>query len=128
MKSKEFGSGKDTAKIWYNSVGDCIQFKTDHVPSMRKRIDEYLTLYLTLEDQKPIGFQLKDVHALINKYEIDLFAVQAEYTPADKKLISITTLILKAFSKMPANPNRISGYTDAFNTIVKDEDKVEIPV
>ena len=37
-------------------------------------------------------------------------------------------LILKAFSKIPSTINRIAGYTDAFNIIVKDVDSVSIPV
>ncbi|MCP4987406.1 MAG: hypothetical protein GY928_15520 [Colwellia sp.] len=99
-----------------------------HVATIGKRVDEYLTLYVSIEDQKPIGFQLKDIHALFNVYDADLMKVQADYTSKDKRLVSIATLMLKAFSKAPSPTiNRISGYSDAFRTMVKGTDSVEIP-
>ncbi|MFQ5964686.1 MAG: hypothetical protein ACE5KZ_10405 [Candidatus Scalinduaceae bacterium] len=128
-KGSDFGSKQHDLQIWYNQEGDCIHFKTMHVATIRKRIDEYLTLYLSIEDKKPIGFQLKDIHALFNVYDMDLMAVQADYTSKDKRLVSITTLMLKAFAKIPSPTiNRFSGYSDAFRTIPKDADKVEIPI
>ncbi|MFQ5962769.1 MAG: hypothetical protein ACE5KZ_00615 [Candidatus Scalinduaceae bacterium] len=128
LKGSDFGSKQHEPQIWYNKEGDCIQFKTRHVATIRKRIDEYLTLYATMEDEDPIGFQLKDIHALASVHDIDLMAIQADYTSRDKKLVSISMLIFKAFAKRPPSINRISGYTDAFRTMVKDGDNVKIPV
>jgi hypothetical protein len=128
-EGSEFGSGQDELQLWYNQEGDCIQFITMHVATIGKRIDEYLTLYVSIEDNKPIGFQLKDIHALINKYDMDVMAVQADYTSQDKRLVSIATLMLKTFAKMPETINRISGYSEAFRTIARDAScNVEIPV
>ena len=128
-KTEDFGSEKDNLQIWYNKEGDCLQFKTkQHVAMIGKRIDEYLTLYISLEDGKPIGFQLKDIHALIKELDMDAMAVQAGYVSEDKSLVSITALIFKAFIKRPESIDRIAGYTDAFRAIVKETDNVKIPV
>jgi hypothetical protein len=128
IEGSEFGSKQEELQIWYNQEGDCVQFKTMHVATIAKRIDEYLTLYISIEDNKPIGFQLKDIHALANKYDVDLTAVQADYTSRDKRLVSITTLMFQAFVKIPKTTNRVSGYSEAFRTIARDAYNVEIPV
>ncbi len=97
----DFGSKQDDLQMWYNERGDCIQFKTMNVPAIRERIDECLTLYFSIEDQKPIGFQLKDIKALANLLDVDIM-VKADITSSDKSLISITALILfKAYTQMP---------------------------
>ncbi len=128
-KKSDFGSKQDDIQMWYNQEGDCVQFRAAQVATLRKRIDDFLTLYISTEDNKPIGFQLKDIHALFNVYNIDLITVQADYTAKDKRLVSITTLMLKAFAKVPSPTiNRISGYSDAINTIPRDASSVEIPV
>lgn len=129
LNGSDFGSKQDDLQIWYNKEGDCLQFKTiPNVATIGKRIDEYLTLYISIEDEKPIGFQLKDVRALIKDLGVDLMAVQAGYVSGDKSLVSITALMLKALVKMPESINRFSGYANAFRTIVKDVDNVKIPV
>ncbi|MCP4254045.1 MAG: hypothetical protein GY775_11675 [Candidatus Scalindua sp.] len=127
IESDAFGSKQSDIQLWYNAEGDCIQFLTIHDGTIRKRIDEHLTLYLSLEDEKPVGFQLKDIHALCNKYDADLMTVHAGYAK-DRRLISISALMLKAFDKKPKSINRFSGYSEAFRTMVKEADKVEIPV
>lgn len=127
IKSPEFGSMRDDHLMWYNEEGDCIHFKTMDVDIVGKRIDEFLTLYISIDEKKPVGFQLKDIHALTTAHDIDLM-VQADVTARDKRLVSINMLILKAFAKKPPNINRFSGYTDAVGVIAKDTYNVEIPV
>ncbi len=46
----------------------------------------------------------------------------------DKRLVSINTLIFKAFAKKPPNINRVSGYTEAVGVMTKDAYNVQIPV
>ncbi|MCP4267700.1 MAG: hypothetical protein GY777_19395 [Candidatus Brocadiaceae bacterium] len=128
IKGEDFGSKQDDLNLWYNEEGDCIQFKTMHVATVGKRIDDFLTLYLSIEDNKPIGFQLKDIHALISKYDIDLITIQAGYESSDKRLVSISALLFKAFAEMNTSINRVAGYSEAFRTIARDVDSVEIPV
>lgn len=128
IEGSEFGSKQDELQLWYNQEGDCIQFITMHVATVGKRIDDFLTLYISVEDDKPIGFQLKDIHALINKNNVDLISVHADYTSSDKRLVSIEALMFKAFAKIPETINRISGYSEAFRTIARDAYNVEIPV
>ncbi len=57
------------------------------VATLGKRIDEFLTLYISMKDKKAIGFQLKDIHALINKYDVDLITVQADYASSTMSIL-----------------------------------------
>lgn len=132
LERVDFGSKQNDIQLWYNEEGDCIQFVTmQDVATIGKRIDEYLTLYVSMEDEKPIGFQLKDVHALIREHGIGgVVEVQAGYTPADKRLVSITatTLILIALNKRTDSKNRIYGYERALRTVPREADTLKIPV
>ncbi|HCN19767.1 MAG: hypothetical protein A2060_03650 [Planctomycetes bacterium GWA2_50_13] len=132
LQRSDYGSKHGDIQIWYNEAGDCIQFKTtDHIATRGKRIDEYLTLYVAIEDEKPIGFQLKDVHALIKEYgTAGMVEVEAGYISADKRLVSITatTLILIAFNKRTDSKNRIHGYERALRTVPRELDSLKIPV
>ena len=125
-KGEKLGSRKDELHIWYNEDGDCVQFQSDQVAIIRQRIDEYLTVYRSAESNEIIGFQLKDIKALINKYECDIFAVKAAVK--NKVLISITTLLLKAFSKQSPTINRLQGYDNAIKSVPKENEEVAIPV
>ena len=122
---EELGSHRNELHIRYNEDGDCVQFQTDHVAIVRQRIDEYLTLYKSAESDKVIGFQLKDIKALVNKYECDSFTVKAAVH--NKLLMSITTLLLKAFSKQHPTINRMRGYDGAIRAVPRDE-SVSIPI
>ena len=52
LQRSDYGSKHGDIQIWYNEAGDCIQFKTtDHIATRGKRIDEYLTLYVAIEDE-----------------------------------------------------------------------------
>ena len=127
LKGSDFGSKQDDICLWYNDEGDCIHFKTKHVAIIGKRIDEFLTLYLSAEDKKPIGFQLKDVQALLEATDADLMTVQVDYAQ-DKSLISVSALIFEAFQSIPVTINRKFGYSEAISTIAGDSDKMKIPL
>ena len=121
IAGSDFGSKQDDLQMWYNERGDYIQFKTMSIPTIRERIDEFLTLYISIEDQKPIGFQLKDIEALANLHDVGIM-VKADIASSDKSLVSITALILfKAYTQMPESEDRRSGYGEAFRTLARKD-------
>jgi len=122
----DFGSKQDDLRMWYNKEGDCIQFITTHVATIRKRIDEFLTLYISLEDKKPIGFQLKDIHAFADIHDVDIM-IQTDVFSKDKSLISITALILfNAYTKIPESTERRTSYEEAYKTMARKEINAEL--
>ena len=119
------GSHEDVREIWYNSYGDCIEFLTTNEAVVTDRIDDYLTIYRSAKSDEPIGFKMKDIHALIRKYGYDVIAVGAAVT--DNKLICVTALLLSAFKDLTPTINRTRGYTTALKVIPKPTDEVLIP-
>ena len=121
-----FGSLKNQIEIWYNEEGDCVQFKTMDIATLGKRIDEYLTIYYSVEKRDlPVGFQLKDVKALINKFELKSVTVGASYSKEGNALKSISLvieLILKAYEKshQTGTIGSRDGYRTAFETLINN--------
>jgi len=68
VKSRsDFGSCKDEIRPWYNPVGDYIEFQATNEEFIADRIDDYLTIYKSIDNNQPTGFKIKDVQALIRK-------------------------------------------------------------
>ena len=128
-KNAKLGSHKDKNQIWYNASGDCIQFQTVHDAIVAERIDEYLTIYRSAVNNQPIGFQLKDVKALINKYRFEGIVVKASVS--EDALVSATSLLVRILTDSVPSIGRRDGYTEAIETIrdsPKEEDDVKVPV
>ena len=56
------------AEPWYNPYGDCVVYKMANEAAVADRIDELLTIYRSVEDDRAIGFQIKGVLAIIKKF------------------------------------------------------------
>ena len=129
MKEKgQIGSAKERQAIWYNKEGDCLEFQTIDELFIAHRIDKYLTLYRTVENDQLIGFQIKGVKALIRKYCFDAMVVGAGVQ--DKRVVSIIALLVNVLS-LEDHPSiqRKKGYADALRTAPRGEaEKVEVPV
>lgn len=48
------------ADLWYNALGDCIEYHTINEAVVADRIDEKLTILRSVATNKPIGFKLKN--------------------------------------------------------------------
>ena len=119
-EAKDFGSKKNEAAFFYNKEGDCVQFQLKDMATTRERVDDYLTIYRSYADSKPIGFQIKDVHALISEHDLEVFEIST--TVHNEEITSIALkLILKALIQEENMPiNRISGYVNALQVFTRD--------
>lgn len=114
---------KNAKQLWYNRYGDCIEYQTQQVAIVADRIDSRLTIYRSAETDKPIGFQLKDVTALMKKYQADLGVL---WSTQAKNLISVTALFLVALEEdRPWSIKKRLGYQEALRNLAKDD---EVPV
>lgn len=116
-RSAKLGSHRDRLEPWYNQYGDCIEFQTIDKAFVADRIDEYLTIYRAADNNEPIGFQIKDVRALVDKYGYDGLALKAEVK--EDKLVSVTALLFAAYESLPASIGRRAGYISAMTAIQK---------
>ena len=127
MSLDNLGSHQDIKNIWYNETGDCIQFQSEQVAIVAERIDDYLTIYRSAEDEKPIGFQLKDVRALIDKYKYSQIFVKTTVSSDNNELISVTALLIHTLTESIPSINRREAYTEAIKALAT-EDQVAVRV
>ncbi len=59
------------AEPWYNATGDCIEYQTVNEAVVADRIDARLTIYRSAITNKPVGFKIKDVMAILSRYGCD---------------------------------------------------------
>lgn len=101
------------AEPWYNPDGDCIIYKMADEAVVAERVDELLTVYNSAVDDRPIGFQIKGVHAIVSKFGLDGLAVASEANADGVKSISIALLLLAAYEEGPRTLSRRRAYAAA---------------
>jgi len=116
-----FGSKKN--QIWYNKEGDCLQLQTEQVAVVGERIDEFLTVYHSAENNDIIGFQLKDIKELVNRYGLTGIVVNASVDP-DKLDISVYALLLRAFRSANLSVSREVAYSKVITTVPKESSNI----
>ena len=98
---------------WYNPYGDCLVYKMANEASVADRIDGILTIYRSAIDNRPIGFQVKGIAAMIRKFGLSGLVVASESDFQTVSSVSITALLLAAYEEFPATLSRRLGYTAA---------------
>ena len=118
-------SCEDIPKPWYNLYGDCIEYQTEQVAIVADRVDNYLTIYRSGETDNAIGFQLKDVKALMKKYDASGLHVVCEFK--DEKIVSVISLLMTAFeAEFPLSIKKRSGYIEAIKNLADSKDDVSL--
>jgi hypothetical protein len=109
------GEGKPEfrAEPWYNPYGDCIVYKMADEAVVAERVDELLTVYNSAVDNRPIGFQIKGVQAIIRKLGLDGLAVASQSDAGGVKFISIAALLLAAYEEGEPTLARRRAYASA---------------
>ena len=108
------------AEPWYNAEGDCIVYKMADEALVADRVDELLTVYNSAVDNRPIGFQIKGVLAIIKKFGFDALAVSSEADDQGMKSISIIALLLAAYEEGPRTFARRKAYAVAMQCPVEN--------
>ena len=109
------------AEPWYNPGGDCIIYKMADEAAVADRVDEWLTVYNSAVDNRPIGFQIKGVHAIITKFGLDGLAVSWKADAEGVKEISIMAMLLAAYEQGPRTLSRRRAYVAAMESPAKRE-------
>jgi len=101
------------AEPWYNPYGDCLVYKMANEAAVADRIDDLLTIYRSAEDNRPIGFQIKGVAAIVRRFGLSGLVVASETDTESMKSVSIVALLLAAYEEHPPTLSRRIGYTAA---------------
>lgn len=111
---------------WYNPYGDCIIYRTANEAIVADRIDELLTIYRSALDDRPIGFQIKGMRAIIHKFKLaGLATIVSETANGQILAISVSALLFAAYLEKPETPERREAYK---SLIPFSGAKAEIPV
>ena len=115
---KDFVTGvtRETPRPWYNGPGDCIIFQTTDEAIVAERVDEILTIYRSVETGIPVGYQIKGVRALTEKFGWDGIRVDHKNEGDELTEISISALLLGAYEQGPKTIGRRLGYASAFES------------
>jgi hypothetical protein len=114
----DFVSGQSgfRAEPWYNPYGDCIVYQTQNEAVVADRIDSLLTVYRSASDNTPIGFQIKGVRALLEKFGLDAVAIMSEETAGKIQRISVALLLLMAFKYGDVTREMLQAYADVISS------------
>ncbi len=104
------GEPEFTPEPWYNPVGDCIIYKMADEAVVADRVDELLTIYRSAVDQRPIGFKIKDVQAIIRRFGLQGLAVSSEADVQSVKSISVAVVLLAAYEEGRPSVSRRKAY------------------
>src|SRR6266498_1334792 len=98
---KDFVSGPSGVppEPWYNPHGDCIIYQTTNEAIVADRIDEVLTIYRSFETSKAVGYQIKDVAAIIGRFGWDGIGVACKEENKELIQVSVYALLLAAYEK-----------------------------
>lgn len=98
------------AEPWYNADGDCVIYQTANEAVVAERIDEVLTVYRSAQDDRPIGFQIKGIKAIIEQFGLEGLGFHSE-TEGDKVTsVSVFALLLAAYESGPRTLGRRRAY------------------
>ncbi len=131
LKAFVEGQTRETPKPWYNSAGDCIIYQMVDEAIVAERIDDILTIYRSAVDNKPIGYQIKDVAALARRYGWHGLLVKCGRDEEKLKEISLSWLLLVAYESGQKTIGRRQAYADALESFASNPraraDEIEDP-
>jgi hypothetical protein len=125
-KNPQFGALKDRVSPWYNSVGDCIEFQITQEAYVADRIDNFLTIYRSIDKNEPIGFQIKDVKALVEK--CGAAGLEIECGTDGDELISVSAVLFAAYERNNPTIARRQGYAMATQALSGDRERDMVAV
>lgn len=107
-------------EVWYNAIGDCVEFCAEDVAVVADRIDDVITIYRSAVDERPIGFQIKGVLALLRLLDASMMRVEHQQAGSTVTRVSVDVLLAAAVRKSMEGsdvPRRLDRYPDFFRTI-----------
>ena len=110
------------ATPWFNPHGDCVTFAIANEARIADRIDGILTIYRSAVDDRPIGYQIKDVTAIQRRMGLQAVEIQSE--EAQGQLISVSMLLLAAYESKPPSISRREAYSFALEQTANSKVKV----
>jgi hypothetical protein len=126
MKVEAIRSASDysPAAIYYDGA-DMMEYVREDIPSIARRVDEFLTLVISLDDRHLIGVRLKGFKYLYNKKLSLLSQTEVSKNKGDKQFMLLTRvfeeLMTKIGNEMMAQLDRKRAYEQAIEIVQLDQ-------
>lgn len=92
----------------YSSVGDCVELYFEDADHHAERIDCWLTVYKAFDDQRLIGFKLKNIEALLSAFD----ALGLDCRVSGKKWDIRLSAMIEYFPWVEPTSATLSSYRD----------------
>lgn len=109
----DLGEQKFKAEPWFNPAGDCVHYKLANEAVVSERVDGVLSIYHSAVDGRVIGFQVKDVTALMRKHGLGVAVAMKE---EGGQLVGVKYILLAAYDSERKTLRRREAYTKALDT------------
>jgi hypothetical protein len=126
MKVEAIRSASDysPAAIYYDGA-DMMEYVREDIPSIARRVDEFLTLVMSLQDRHLIGVRLKGFKYIYNK-KLSLLAKSQSVPGKDDAQFMLLTkvfeeLMTKIGNEMMAQLDRKRAYEQAIEIVQLDQ-------
>jgi len=101
---------------WFNPHGDCLTYQTADEAVVADRIDDFLTIYTSAIDSRPIGFQIKGVLGLLAASGANMLSINATTVAGELKEVSLSLfLLLAAYESSNPTIARREAYVSALS-------------
>src|SRR3990167_583032 len=90
---------------FYNAAGDCLEFQASDEAVIADRINEVITIYRSAVDERPIGFQIKGIVALLRLLDASEVQVEAESDGDVVSRVTVKVLLVAALKKALSCPS-----------------------
>ncbi len=118
QESGDYVSDEIVGSIWFNPAGDCAMFLSVNEGVIAERIDEYLTIYQSANDDRTIGFQIKGVLGLLAEFGYDAAQIDAVIDENDEvSKVTLNMLLLKSYESRPITVSRRKAYAEAMTSL-----------
>jgi len=114
LKNLVSGPSGVALEPWYNPDGDCIIYQMSDEAIVADRVDEVLTIYRSVNTGNAIGYQIKGVAAIIQRFGLDGLAVISKEDNKELLQVSAYALLLAAYERGPKTIGRRKSYVDVF--------------
>ncbi len=119
LKEHMDGSPEFTPEPIYNRYGDSIEYLSANEATYAERVDSVLTLYRAIDDDRVVGFKIKDVAALMRELGHDGILLGQE--TRKNEIVSVAVILFTAFNAAQEpegeKDKRIRGYLSALQNI-----------
>lgn len=107
----EKGCLKEKREPWYCKNGDYVEYLATDEAYVARRIDTFLTIYYSVENEHAIGFQLKGIAEMLKQLDIEGLIVSSEWKKGS--MVSLSALLVMAIEEATPSISSRVAYTEA---------------